>query len=198
MSILCDTEIAALCDVDWTDRPMITPFIPEAIRAIGARKVISFGLSCYGYDIRLSDDIKIFTNLNAGLIDPKRLDPKTLADAEIKIDEDGARYAILPPNSYMLGVSLEHFIMPRDVVGVCTGKSTYARAAALVNVTPLEAEWTGQLVVEISNSSSLPMKIYVDEGIAQIMFHRGTPCAVSYADKGGKYQDQSGVQLPLV
>ena len=197
MTILCDREIINLCR-STSVTPMLTPFVDTPTRVVDGRKVLSYGVTSYGYDARLSDQIKIFTNLNAGLIDPKNLDPKTLVDAEIHTDTDGSRYALLPPNSYMLGVTVETFHMPRDVLSICLGKSTMARASAIVNVTPIEPGFIGQVVIEISSASSLPVKVYVNEGIAQFIFLRGNPCTTTYADKKGKYQFQAGITLPTV
>lgn len=198
-----DAEIAAF-------RPMITPFNGELVRTVhgpagfeldqrlSVRKIISKGLTSYGYDVTLADEFKLFTNINSTIVDPKRLDEKCLVDAKVQTDEEGARYVILPPNSYLLGRTVEYFRMPRDVLAVCLGKSTYARAGAIVNVTPIEPGFKGHVVIEISNSTNLPMKIYADEGISQFLFLRGNPCLVSYADRGGKYQGQTGITLPKV
>lgn len=195
---------------------MIAPFINGQIRkvetgepldtsgggsatAVGERKIISKGLTSYGYDVALSDrEVKIFTNINATEIDPKRLDSRCLVDAEIKYDVDGAKYVTLPPNSYLLGHTVEYFRMPRDLVAVCLGKSTYARAGVLVNVTPIEPGFEGNVVIEVGNSTGLPVRIYLNEGISQFLFLQGDPCEVSYADRGGKYQGQTGVTLPRV
>lgn len=200
MSILSDSEIIELCQ---TKSPMLSPFIPSAVRTVTedriSRKVISYGTSSYGYDCRLSEEIKIFSNLNAGIIDPKRLDPNTLIDGKINIDEDGSKYVILPPNSYLLGCTIETFHMPRDVIATCLAKSTYARSGIGINVTPIEPGFIGQVVIEISNMASLPVKIYIGEGIAQFLFFRGNrTCAVSYGDRQGKYQNQKSIQLPIV
>lgn len=187
--------------------PMITPFNPELIRVIEAhavngqvfkeRKIISRGLTSYGYDVTLAETCKIFTNINSAFIDPKRLDERCLVDAKVQTDEDGARFVMLPPHSYMLGHTIEYFRMPRDVLAICLGKSTYARAGIFVNATPMEPGFEGTIVIEISNATSLPAKIYVDEGISQFLFFQGSePCKVSYADRGGKYQGQTGVTLP--
>ena len=192
--------------------PMITPFSPELIRTVedreirggevcvDTRKIISRGLTSYGYDVSLAcDEIKLFTNLNTTIIDPKRLNDKCLVDAEIRTDVDGAKYVLLPPNSYLLGHTIEYFRIPRDVMVVCLGKSTYARAGAIVNVTPIEPGFEGTVVIEIGNSTNLPLKIYLNEGISQFLFFRGEqPCRTSYGDRGGKYQGQTGVTLPKV
>lgn len=205
--------------------PMIAPFSSELIRVIDdrivrsstlhvdesgsvekiappvfdSRKIISRGLSSYGYDVSLSDkEVKIFTNINSTVINPKKLDERCLVDAQIHTDEEGAKYVILPPNSYMLGKTVEYFRMPRNVLAVCLGKSTYARAAAIVNVTPIEPGFEGEVVIEISNGSGLPLMIFLNEGIGQFLFFEGEPCRTSYADRGGKYQGQTGVTLPKV
>jgi dCTP deaminase len=218
-------EVRERCMKPMTDemkaafRPMISPFELKAIREIreedvlieGAttgdgirfgknRKIISYGTTSYGYDVRLGEEFQIFTNINGGLIDPKRLDKtQCLVETVTRVDEDGSRYVILPPNSYLLGVTPEYFKMPRDVLAICMGKSTYARAGAHVNVTPIEPGFEGQVVIEVSNGTSLPMKIYANEGISQFCFFRGTePCETSYADKDGKYMGQTGIQLGKV
>lgn len=205
MSLLSDYSIAERC---LGSMPMITPFSPELIRAVErdaavgqARKIISKGLTSYGYDVTLADtEVVLFTNINSTIIDPKRLDQRALSPAEIKTDPDnGERYFVLPPNSYALGHTAEVFKMPRDVLAICLGKSTYARAGSYVNVTPIEPGFEGTVVIEIGNSTTLPMKIYVNEGIAQFLFLEGDrPCRTSYADRAGKYQGQSGITLPTV
>ena len=165
------------------------------------RKITSKGLTSYGYDVSLSEDrVQIFTNINSAVINPKRFDgQRCLADATIHTDDEGGKYVIIPPNSYMLGVTCEYFRIPRDILVICLGKSTYARCGAIVNATPAEPEFEGQVVIEISNSTSLPMMIYLNEGIAQFLFLKGDePCEVSYADRGGKYMGQTGVTLPKV
>jgi len=162
-------------------------------------RLISFGTSSYGYDVRLSNEFKLFTNLNSAIIDPKRFDTKCLADAVVHTDETGDEYVILPPNSYLLGRTIEYFRIPRNVTVVCLGKSTYARAGAIVNVTPIEAEFEGNVVIEISNSTNLPMKIYANEGISQFLFFESDQdCMTSYADRDGKYMFQTGVVTPRV
>lgn len=200
--ILNDKQIIDLCQ----NSEMIHPFTPESIREIeGGRRILSKGVSSFGYDVSLAvktpsgePAIKIFTNQNAAIIDPKKLDQGTLIDGTVRVDEDGAQYVILPPNSYLLGVTNEYFKVPRDVMIVCVGKSTYARAGCLCNTTPIEPGFEGNVVIELANATSLPMKVYLDEGIAQFMFFRGEPCGVSYGDRNGKYQGQTGVTLPRV
>lgn len=185
--------------------PMIHPFEPGLIRTIerdaqGPVKVPSFGTTSYGYDVSLSPEgFKLFTNVNAGEIDPLNFNPECLVDATLRVDPDtGLRYFLLPPLSYGLGVTREVFTMPQDVLAVCLGKSTYARAAILINTTPIEPGFNGTVVLEISNLSGLPARVYVDGGIAQFLFFRGDqPCETSYADRGGKYQNQRAIQLPI-
>ncbi|MFN2422043.1 MAG: dCTP deaminase [Gemmatimonadota bacterium] len=182
MSILPDREIARLA----REQGMIEPFEEGQVRG-GA---ISYGLSSYGYDIRVADEFKVFTNIYSVVVDPKAFDPRSFVD----IQDD---HCIIPPNSFALARTLEFFRIPNDVLVVCVGKSTYARCGILVNVTPLEPEWRGHLTLEISNTTPLPAKIYANEGIAQLLFFRGAGIpAVTYATRGGKYQDQQGVTLP--
>ncbi len=153
---------------------------------------ISFGLSSYGYDFRIADEFKIFTNVNNAVVDPKNFDPKSFVDFKGKV-------CIIPPNSFVLGRSIEYFRIPRDVLGVCLGKSTYARCGIIVNVTPLEPRWEGYVTVEISNTTPLPAKIYAGEGICQVIFIKGSKiCKISYEDRKGKYQKQKGLTLPKV
>lgn len=194
--------------------PMIEPFLSELIRKVedrnmyggklqvSERKVISYGSSSYGYDARLAREVKIFSNTNATIIDPKRLSQhadQCLVNAVILKDEEGAEYFILPPNSYALGYTVEYFRMPRDITSIVLGKSTYARAGLQVNATPIEAGFEGTVVLELANSTSLPMRVYIDEGIAQFLFFEGDgPCNVSYSDRGGKYQGQTGLELSKV
>lgn len=195
--ILNDKEITQRCLN--SPFPMIEPFDPRLIRAIGEVKVISHGLSSFGYDVKLDRDVKIFHNLKGGVVDPKRFDQeRLLIDAEVFMDEDHSEYVILPPNSYLLGRTDEYFKIPRNIQVICLGKSTYARCGALVNCTPIEAGFEGRVVIEIANGTSSPMRVYVREGIAQFLFLEGNACQTSYADRNGKYQGQTGVQLPLV
>lgn len=180
---------------------MIEPFLPELIREVDGRRIISAGLSSYGYDMRLADDgFRIFTSAHAVEIDPKRFDAHySLIEPDLRTSEDGARYYLLPPHHYGLGVTVETFRMPRNVTGIALGKSTYARAGLLVNTTPLEAGWTGRLVVEIANLANLPLRVYVNEGIGQILFFESDEdCSVSYNDRGGKYQGQTGLTYAKV
>lgn len=182
-----------LKDHGW--QPMIEPFVRECVRTVDDNKVISYGVSSFGYDVRLADEFKIFTNANGGIIDPKRMDiDAVMIDGIVRTDEWGDRYVILPPNSYLLGRTMEYFRIPRDIMVVCLGKSTYARSGGIVNVTPIEAEFEGNVVIEVSNSTTLPMKVYVGEGIAQFLFLKGNgECMTSYKDRNGKYMGQVGI-----
>jgi dCTP deaminase len=167
-------------------RAMIEPFI-ESQKRDG---VISYGLSSYGYDARVADDFKIFTNVDSAVVDPKDFAPTSFVDRKGPV-------CIIPPNSFALAHTVEYFRIPRDILVICLGKSTYARCGIIVNVTPLEPEWEGQVTIEISNTTPLPARIYANEGICQFLFLQGAgPCEVSYADKAGKYMRQTGVSLP--
>ena len=182
MSIKSDTWITRMA----RDHQMIEPFVDDQVRD----GVISYGVSSYGYDVRVGDEFKVFTNVYNTVVDPKNFDPKSFVD--IKAD-----VCIIPPNSFALASTIEYFRIPRDVLTVCLGKSTYARCGIIVNVTPFEPEWEGHVTIEISNTTPLPAKIYANEGIAQVLFFQGDePCAISYKDKKGKYQAQRGVTLP--
>lgn len=172
--------------VDETD--MINPFLPELVREIRGNKIISAGSSSYGYDMRLADDgFRIFSPVYGNEIDPKKFDENSLIEPELKTAQDASRYYLLPPHHYGLGVTVETFKMPRNVTGIALGKSTYARAGLIVNTTPLEAGWTGRLIVELGNFANLPLRIYVNEGIGQILFFESNEdCIVSYEDRAGK------------
>lgn len=227
MTILADNQIRKLCEMPWGSakdaqtneeeitsitqskptslresfekdialgwEPMIFPYSPIQNRVDqDGNKIISWGSSSYGYDVRLADTYKIFTNVKNALIDPLNMSD------DCYVNHQGP-YCVVPPNSYVLGHTIETFIMPNDVTVVCLGKSTYARAACLINVTPVEAGFRGQIVIEIANQSPLPLKVYANMGIAQFLFFKGeVPCDVSYADRGGKYQNQVGIQTALV
>ena len=168
------------------DHSMIEPFESSQVR----EGVISYGVSSYGYDIRVADEFRIFTNVNTSIVDPKRFDPRSLVEVETDI-------CIIPPNSFALARTVEYFRIPRNIITVCVGKSTYARCGIIVNVTPFEPEWEGHATLEISNTTPLPAKVYANEGIAQVLFlETDEMCEVSYADKKGKYQAQVGVVLP--
>lgn len=159
----------------------------------GMRKIISRGLSSYGYDVTLAPVAQIFSNIRGGAVNPKRVNQEQLIDAKLHRDEDGL-FFLLPPNSYLLGHTLETFDIPRNILVLCLGKSTYARAGVIINTTPIEPGFKGQVVIEVSNATSLPVRIYANEGIAQFVFLRGdVPCLTSYADRLGKYQNQSGI-----
>jgi dCTP deaminase len=167
---------------------MIDPFCEEQI----GKDVISYGLSSYGYDIRVGREFKIFTNVNSTVVDPKNFDEANVIDIESDI-------AIIPPNSFALARTVEYFKMPDNVLAICLGKSTYARCGIIVNVTPFEPAFEGHITIEISNTTPLPAKIYANEGIAQVLFLEGDePCEVTYADKKGKYQSQRGITLPRI
>lgn len=171
---------------DKAAKGMIEPFSENQVR----EGVISFGVSSYGYDMRISGEFKIFTNINNTIVDPKNFDPRSFVDYKGEV-------CIIPPNSFALGHSIEYFKIPRDVLVICLGKSTYARCGIVVNVTPLEPEWEGHVTIEISNTTPLPARIYANEGIAQLLFIQGSEvCETSYADKSGKYQAQKGITLP--
>ncbi len=168
------------------EQKMIEPFVDDQVRT----GVISYGLSSYGYDVRVGDEFKVFSNVFNAIVDPKNFDPKSFVD--IKAD-----VCIIPPNSFALASTIEYFRIPRDILTICLGKSTYARCGIIVNVTPFEPEWEGHVTIEISNTTPLPAKIYANEGIAQVLFFQSDEvCAVSYKDKKGKYQAQRGVTLP--
>ena len=170
------------------EHKMIEPFVDSQVRA----GIVSYGLSSYGYDIRVADEFKVFTNVHNTVIDPKNFDAKSFVD--IKGDT-----CIVPPNSFALARTIEYFRIPRDVLTVCLGKSTYARCGIIVNVTPFEPEWEGTVTLEISNTTPLPARIYANEGIAQVLFFQSDePCERSYADKKGKYLKQQGVTLPKI
>jgi len=165
---------------------MIEPFVDDQVR----KGVISYGVSSYGYDVRVGNEFKVFTNVYNTVVDPKAFDPRSFVDIV-------AHECIIPPNSFALASTVEYFRIPRDILTVCLGKSTYARCGIIVNVTPFEPEWEGHVTIEISNTTPLPAKIYANEGIAQVLFFQGDePCETSYKDKKGKYQAQRGVTLP--
>ncbi len=192
--------------IEQANKGMISPFEEKSVRKAilngeSAVPTISWGLSSYGYDIRLSPhDFRIFRHIPGTVVDPKNFNPKNLEQAELHTDKDGSCYFIIPANSYGLGASLESIKMPPNVTAICLGKSTYARVGVIANITPLEAGWIGQAItLEFSNSSSADVKIYANEGICQLLFFEGEPCQTTYADRGGKYQNQSDkVTLPKV
>jgi len=169
---------------------MIEPFEPGQVREAGGHRIVSYGTSSYGYDVRCAAEFKIFTNINSTIVDPKDFDPASFVDFTGDV-------CIIPPNSFALARTVEYFRIPRSVLTVCLGKSTYARCGIIVNVTPLEPEWEGHVTLEFSNTTPLPAKIYANEGVAQMLFFESDEvCAVSYRDRGGKYMGQVGVTLP--
>jgi len=169
---------------------MIEPFEPGQVRTVDGHRIISYGTSSYGYDVRCAREFKIFTNINSTIVDPQAFDEKSFVD----VDSD---VCIIPPNSFALARTVEFFRIPRSVLTVCLGKSTYARCGIIVNVTPLEPEWEGHVTLEFSNTTPLPAKIYANEGVAQMLFFESDEvCSTSYRDRGGKYQGQTGVTLP--
>jgi dCTP deaminase len=182
MSIKPDRWIRKMC----IEHRMIEPFEEKQVRT----GVISYGVSSYGYDIRVADEFKIFTNVNSTVVDPKNVDPASMVDVRGPV-------CIVPPNSFALARTVEYFRIPRNVLTICVGKSTYARCGIITNVTPFEPEWEGFVTLEISNTTPLPAKIYANEGIAQVLFFESDePCETSYKDKSGKYQKQVGITLP--
>ena len=173
------------------EKKMIEPFVDRLVREEGGQKIVSYGLSSYGYDLRVSNHFKVFTNLYNTLVDPKAFSESAFVD--VIADE-----CIIPPNSFALAKSVEYFRIPRDVLTLCIGKSTYARCGIIVNVTPFEPEWEGYVTLEISNTTPLPAKIYANEGLAQVLFYQvAEVCEISYADRGGKYMGQLGITLPI-
>jgi len=169
---------------------MIEPFEAGQVREVNGQRIVSYGTSSYGYDIRCADEFKIFTNINHTIVDPKDFDPASFVDIRNKV-------CIIPPNSFALARTVEYFRIPRNVLTICLGKSTYARCGIIVNVTPLEPEWEGHVTLEFSNTTPLPAKIYAGEGCAQVVFIESDEvCETSYRDRGGKYQGQRGVTLP--
>ena len=173
------------------NQSMIEPFSENQVRLDkDGEKLISYGVSSYGYDVRCSNEFKVFTNIHSAIVDPKSFDEKSFVDIESNI-------CVIPPNSFALARTVEYFKIPRNVLTVCLGKSTYARCGIIVNVTPLEPEWEGHVTLEFSNTTNLPAKIYAGEGVAQMLFFESDEeCSVSYKDRGGKYQGQTGVTLP--
>ena len=187
MSIKSDKWIRRMAE----EHKMIEPFAPELVREVNGQKIVSYGTSSYGYDIRCADEFRVFTNINSTIVDPKNFDPNSF------VEVSGKGYCVIPPNSFALARTMEYFRIPRSVLTVCLGKSTYARCGIIVNVTPFEPEWEGYVTLEFSNTTPLPAKIYAGEGCAQVLFFQGDEeCAVSYKDRKGKYQGQHGVTLP--
>lgn len=186
MSIKSDRWIREMCE----KHGMIDPYEPTQIKEVDGRRVISYGTSSYGYDIRCADEFNIFTNLNSTIVDPKDFDERNFISVK-------GEFCVIPPNSFALARTVERFRIPRDVMTVCLGKSTYARCGIIVNVTPFEPEWEGYVTLEFSNTTPLPAKIYANEGVAQVLFFGADEvCEVSYKDRKGKYMMQTGVTLP--
>lgn len=187
MAIMSDKWIKRMS----LEHNMIEPFSAEQVKINGVNRIISYGLSSYGYDARVSTQFKIFTNINSTIVDPKNFDKHSLVNKEVDA-------CIIPPNSFALARTVEYFIIPRDVLVVCVGKSTYARCGIIVNVTPLEPEWEGHVTLEFSNTTPLPAKIYANEGACQFLFFQGDQiCNISYADRQGKYMRQQEITLPI-
>jgi dCTP deaminase len=173
------------------EHKMIEPFEEKQVKMVNGKRVISYGLSSYGYDLRVGSKFKLFTNIYTSLVDPKNFQEDSFVDIE-------GDYCIIPPNSFALAMSVEYFRIPRDVLTLCIGKSTYARCGIIVNVTPFEPEWEGFVTLEISNTTPLPAKIYANEGLAQVLFYKGaTVCETSYADRQGKYMRQLAITTPI-
>ena len=190
MSIKSDRWIRRMAQTQG----MIEPFEPHQVKEVDGRRVVSYGTSSYGYDIRCADEFKLFTNLNSTIVDPKNFDPKSFVDVK-------GESCIIPPNSFALARTIEYFRIQRNVLTICLGKSTYARCGIIVNVTPFEPEWEGPVTLEFSNTTPLPARIYANEGVAQVLFFESDAddvCEISYRDRGGKYQGQSGVTLPKI
>lgn len=191
MSVKSDKWILRMC----REQQLIRPFDEGLVRDIEGRRIISAGLSSYGYDLRLaSDGFRVFSPIASAEIDPKNFDESSLISAPSRTGEDGSQYWLMPPHTYALGVTVETFSIPRNVIGICLGKSTYARSGIIVNTTPLEPGWKGRLVLEFSNSADLPVRIYANEGVAQVTFFESDEeCETSYSDRSGKYQHQEGL-----
>ncbi|MFB3087869.1 MAG: dCTP deaminase [Acidiferrobacterales bacterium] len=186
MSIKSDKWIRRMAE----EHGMIEPFEPNQIKQNGNGRVVSFGTSSYGYDIRCSNEFKIFTNINSAIVDPKQFDDTSFVDFEGDV-------CIIPPNSFALARTVEYFRIPRNILTLCVGKSTYARCGIIVNVTPFEPEWEGHATLEFSNTTPLPAKMYANEGVAQVIFlEADEECETSYKDRAGKYMRQVGVTLP--
>ncbi len=188
MSIKSDKWIRRMAQ----EANMIEPFEPELVRTNASGRIVSYGTSSYGYDARVANEFKIFTNINSTIVDPKNFDERNFVDFVGDV-------CIIPPNSFALARTVEYFRIPRSVLTVCLGKSTYARCGIIVNVTPLEPEWEGHVTLEFSNTTPLPAKIYANEGVAQMLFFEADEvCETSYRDRGGKYLGQTGVTLPKI
>ena len=186
MSIKSDRWIRRMSE----EHGMIEPFEAGQVREADGQRIVSYGTSSYGYDVRCSSEFKVFTNIHSAIVDPKAFDDSSFVDRESDV-------CIIPPNSFVLARTVEYFRIPRNVLTICLGKSTYARCGIIVNVTPLEPEWEGHVTLEFSNTTPLPAKIYANEGVAQMLFLESDEvCETSYKDRGGKYQGQQGVTLP--
>ena len=173
-----------------SEHGLIEPFEPGQIKEHNGSRLISYGTSSYGYDVRCANEFRVFTNINSAIVDPKDFDSNSFVDIESEV-------CIIPPNSFALARTVEYFRIPRNILTICLGKSTYARCGIIVNVTPLEPEWEGHVTLEFSNTTPLPAKIYANEGVAQVIFLESDEvCETSYKDRGGKYQGQTGVTLP--
>lgn len=171
---------------------MISPFVSSQVREVNSKKVVSYGLSSYGYDARVSNEFKVFTNINNAIVDPKNFNSQSLVSKEVDV-------CIIPPNSFALARTVEYFKIPKDILVICVGKSTYARCGIIVNVTPLEPGWEGFVTLEFSNTTPLPAKIYATEGVCQFLFLAGNEiCETSYSERNGKYMKQKGVTLPKI
>ncbi len=186
MSIKADRWIQQMA----RDHKMIEPFEAGQVCKRDGNKIVSYGTSSYGYDVRCAPEFKVFTNINSAMVDPKNFDSRSFVDVHADV-------CIIPPNSFALARTVEYFKIPRDILVICLGKSTYARCGIIVNVTPLEPEWEGHVTLEFSNTTNLPAVIYADEGVAQMLFLQSDEaCQISYGDRKGKYQGQTGVTLP--
>jgi dCTP deaminase len=186
----------SVCSDKWIrrmalEKGMIEPFVDGQIKQDAeGNRVVSYGLSSYGYDLRVSDEFKVFTNVYSAMVDPKAFDDRSFVDIQTDV-------CTVPPNSFALARSVEYFRIPREVLTICVGKSTYARCGIIVNVTPFEPEWEGHVTLEISNTTPLPARIYANEGLAQVVFfHAHEVCETSYADRAGKYMKQRGITIP--
>lgn len=186
MSIKADKWIRRMAQ----EHGMIEPFEPNQVKEVDGRRIVSYGTSSYGYDVRCADEFKLFTNVHSAVVDPKNFDSNSFVDKK-------GDYVIIPPNSFALARTVEYFRIPRNIMTICLGKSTYARCGIIVNVTPFEPEWEGYVTLEFSNTTPMPAKIYANEGVAQVLFFEADEvCEVSYKDRGGKYQGQHGVTPP--
>ncbi|MDJ0652121.1 MAG: dCTP deaminase [Simkaniaceae bacterium] len=188
MSLKSDKEIRKMA----LEKGMIEPFVDAQVKSVENQKIVSYGLSSYGYDVRIGKRFKVFTNVHNTIVDPKNFNEDAFVDIEGDV-------CIIPPNSFALANTVEYFRIPREYLTICLGKSTYARCGIIVNVTPFEPEWEGHVTIEISNTTPLPAKVYANEGIAQVLFFEAQEvCDISYADRAGKYMKQTGITLPAM